>query len=119
MDTSDAFVTLRRYERKEVAAMLNISDAWLKKWVTGRCVPHQRSGTVRGVWFTYDDAVAIGRMLPELMTGRQANSRAEGHAASQPVLDADRAAAPEPMAVTPIGEALELFGGLRSLRSAT
>ena len=38
--------------------------------------PHQWSGAVRGVWFTYDDIVAIGQMLPKLMTGTQANSRA-------------------------------------------
>ena len=36
--------------------------------MTGHKVPHQRSGKPgprqRGVWFTYDDILAIGRMLP-------------------------------------------------------
>ena len=77
MDTTDAFVKLRRYSRAEVAAELNIYETWLKKWVTARCVPHQRSGEERGVWFTYDDMLRIGKMLPELMTTRQANGVAE------------------------------------------
>lgn len=38
-----------------------------------RAVPHQRSGKTRVVWFTYDDIIAIGRMLPQLITGIQAN----------------------------------------------
>ncbi len=29
------------------------------------------------MWFTYADICEIGRMLPSLMSGRQANSRAE------------------------------------------
>lgn len=73
--------TLRRYTRDEAATTLNIPATWLKVWVTAGQVPHQRSGKPgprqRGVWFTYDDLVAIGRMLPELMSGRQANSRVE------------------------------------------
>jgi hypothetical protein len=47
MDTTDAFVTLRRYTRAEVAAELNIHETWLKKWVTARCIPHQRTERVR------------------------------------------------------------------------
>jgi len=60
------------YERAEAAQVLNIPETWLKRWVTARCIPHQRSGNPdgvqqRGVWFTWDDILAIGRMLPELI----------------------------------------------------
>lgn len=85
MTDHDDFTALRRYTRQEASARLNISDSWLKNLVTQRAVPHQRSGKPgprqRGVWFTYDDILAIGRMLPGLMTGRQANGRAERHTA--------------------------------------
>ena len=84
MYEDEDFKTLRRYTREEAAAKLNIDDLWLKAWVTANCVPHQRKGKVRGVWFTYDDVLAIGRMLPELMTKRQANGRAETGVATGP-----------------------------------
>lgn len=75
------FKTLRRYSRQEVAAILKVKDSWLKEWVWKRVVPHQRSGEPgphqRGVWFTYDDILATGALMPSLMSGRQANSRAE------------------------------------------
>lgn len=80
--TDDDFKTLRRYSRQEAAALLHIRDSWLKVWVTDDVIPHRRSGTPgprqRGVWFTYDDILAIGRMLPSLMSPRQANGRVEG-----------------------------------------
>jgi hypothetical protein len=44
MTDHDDFTALRRYTRHEAAARLNISDSWLKGWVTQRAVPHQRSG---------------------------------------------------------------------------
>ena len=67
---------VRRYTRAEAAQALNIPETWLKRWVTARCIPHQRSGDPngkqqRGVWFTWDDILAIGAMLPELTTKRQ------------------------------------------------
>ena len=73
----DDFKIERRYTRDEVAELLNIRDRWLKEWVSKNLIPHQRKGEVKGVWFTYADIRAIGRMLPELMTNRQANARAE------------------------------------------
>ena len=47
--------------------------------MTGHKVPQngKPGPRQRGVWFTYDDILAIGRMLPGLMTGRQANGRAQ------------------------------------------
>ena len=82
MTQLDEFTALRRYSRKQAACLLHIPDTWLKRWVTAHEVPHQRSGKPgprqRGVWFTYDDIVQIGRMLPSLMSCREANSRAEG-----------------------------------------
>lgn len=70
-----------------MAEVLNIPDTWLKRWVTARSVPHQRSGNPdgkqqRGVWFTAGDILAIGRMLPELMTARQAKTAAAADAHS-------------------------------------
>lgn len=53
-----------------------------------RVVPHQRTGKPgkrqRGVWFTYDDILQIGRMLPDVLSGRQANSRAESTPVDEP-----------------------------------
>jgi hypothetical protein len=73
----EQLATRRRYTRAEAAQALNVKDTWLKRWVTARCIPHQRSGDPngkqqRGVWFTWADILAIGEMLPELMTERQA-----------------------------------------------
>ena len=69
--------TVRAYKTKEVALLLGCKISWLETWVTKGLIPHQRSGALRGVWFTYDDMIATGRMMPSLMTPRQANSRAE------------------------------------------
>ncbi len=82
MTENDELKTLRRYTRQEAALMLNINDRWLKEWVSENLVPHQRKGQVRGVWFTYEDVVAIGGMLPTLMSDRQANGRSEVTAAT-------------------------------------
>ena len=75
------FKTLRRYTRQEAAAILQVKDSILRSLVSKRAVPHQRTGKPgkrqRGVWFTYDDILETGRMLPDLLSGRQANSRAE------------------------------------------
>lgn len=77
----EQLATRRRYTRAEAAQALNIKDTWLKRWVTARCIPHQRSGNPkgkqqRGVWFTWADILAIGDMLPELMTPGQAKRAA-------------------------------------------
>ncbi|MGY1833126.1 hypothetical protein ACI8AA_22150 [Geodermatophilus sp. SYSU D01180] len=86
---SEQLPTLRRYDCAEVAQILNIKDTWLKRWVTARRIPHQRSGNPdgvqqRGVWFTWADILAIGQMLPELMTPRQAKraAAADAHSAA-------------------------------------
>lgn len=85
MTYEDDFKTLRRYSRQEAAAILKVKDSILRNLVTKRAVPHQRTGEPgprqRGVWFTYDDILETGRMLPDVLSGRQANSRAEGPAA--------------------------------------
>ena len=81
----EQLATRRRYERAEAAQMLNISETWLKRWVTARCIPHQRSGDPhgkqqRGIWFTWADIQAIGDMLSELMSERQAKRAAAANA---------------------------------------
>ncbi|WP_457184946.1 hypothetical protein [Nocardioides sp. P5_E3] len=77
----DDFKTLRRYSRQEAAEILQLKDSILRTLVSKRAVPHQRTGKPgkwqRGVWFTYDDILQIGRMLPDRLSGRQANTRAE------------------------------------------
>jgi hypothetical protein len=114
MSTPEPFVTLRRYTRTEVAAMLNIPDTWLKRWVTDDAIPHRRSGAVRGVWFTYDDVLAIGVLLPALMTPRQANGRAERRSMGETVGPATDSAA----AMAASGDhSPARFHGLRSLHA--
>lgn len=93
----DDFKTLRRYTAAEVVAKLRIRPTWLKRWVSANAVPHQRSGTVRGVWFTYDDILAIGRMLPTLMTDTQANGRAQDAEGAEDVDGEVRIAAAPPL----------------------
>jgi hypothetical protein len=85
----EQLATRRRYTRAEAAQALNIKDTWLRRWVTARCIPHQRSGDPngkqqRGVWFTWADILAIGTMVPELMTERQAKRAAAADANSAP-----------------------------------
>ncbi len=63
--SNEQFATVRCYKRAEVAQILHIPDTWLKRWVTARRIPHQRSGNPggvqqRGVWFTWADILAIG-----------------------------------------------------------
>jgi hypothetical protein len=70
-----------------VVTALGIEKAWLKRWVTKRWVPHQRSGITRGVWFTWGDILAIGAMLPALMTTRQSSDLAAAGAPSDEQLD--------------------------------
>ena len=82
---NDQLATVRCYKRAEVAEILNIPETWLKLWVTARFIPHQRSGNPngkqqRGVWFTWTDILAIGDMLPELMTVRRAKKAAGANA---------------------------------------
>ena len=106
MIIDDDFKTLRRYTRREAATLLRIPEAWLKEWVTSRVVQHQRSGKPgprqRGVWFTYDDIVAIGRMLPELMTTRQANGRAEASSQTGPEAAQRADTTPAAVSVAPV-----------------
>ena len=92
MVIEEQLAAVRRYSRAEAAQVLNIPETWLKRWVTARCIPHQRSGNPdslqqRGVWFTYSDILALGAMLPELMTTRQAHSVAATRAPSEHQLD--------------------------------
>jgi hypothetical protein len=68
---NEQLAPLRVYRSADVVGALGIKKTWFKRWVTDRRVPHQRSGVVRGVWFTWNDIVAIGAMLPELMGGRR------------------------------------------------
>lgn len=103
--TTDPLALLRRHTRAEAASLLNVPESWLRRWVTEGRIPHQRSGKVRGVWFTYNDVCVIGRMLPELMVGsRQAASVGSF----------------TPMGgASPSDPALAEFAGLRSLRTAS
>lgn len=61
--------------------MLKVKDSIFKSLVSKRAVPHRRTGKPgkrqRGVRFTYHDILQIGRMLSDLLSGRQPNSRAE------------------------------------------
>lgn len=90
--------------------MLHIPPTWLKKWVTAKQVPHQRSGSVRGVWFTYSDVLRIGELMSDLMSGRQANSRAEQPRSADPAVPNDT------VDNGSLDLDLERFAGLRSLR---
>jgi hypothetical protein len=119
MIEDDDFKTYRRYTRQEAAAMLHIDDRWLKEWVTKQCIPHQRKGEVRGVWFTYADILAIGRMLPDLMTTWQANGRAEASVSTAPEPAVDAEATP-PAASADIGGSVsaEQLARFRNLRLA-
>jgi hypothetical protein len=114
MTDHDDLTRPRRYERLEVAELLNIKDTWLKVWGTADLVPHQRSGKPgprqRGVWFTYDDVMEIGRRLPTLMSPRQANHRAEAPPESTPAESVE-------VATEPDEDFLDQFAGLRSLRT--
>jgi hypothetical protein len=119
--------TFRRYSRQDAAALLNAPDSWLKTWVTDDVVPHQRSGKPgprqRGVWFTYDDILAIGKLMPSLMTARQANKRAEARpdpvpsppASLQPSLPVRGDVLQAVYAVSDVE--WDSFGGLTSLRA--
>lgn len=115
MDTFDDLRELRRYTSSEVVELLAIKPTWLKRWVTARAVPFQLSGEQRGVWFTYADIREIGRLLPSLMTGRQANSRAESGDASS---GADGGAEPAVIGGPVIGDdEFAAFLELRSMRT--
>jgi len=92
----DDFRKLRRYTRPEVAKLLNVSDGWLKKQVSKETIPFQKTGEVRGVWFTYDDVCTIGQLLPTLMSTRSPApviDPAVQEAAAYAVGDADVASA--------------------------
>jgi hypothetical protein len=73
-------------------------------------MPHQRSGKPdgkqqRGVWFTWADILAIGELLPELMTPRQAERTATTGA------DPADLGTPEPVSATLVEQWVTL--GLR------
>jgi hypothetical protein len=99
--------------RAEAAQLLNIKDTWLKRWVTARWIPHQRIAgpdgkQQRGVWFTWADILAIGDMLPKLMTAGQAKKAAAVAA------DPADLGAPEPVSAAVVEEWATL--GLRWVR---
>jgi hypothetical protein len=81
--TDDQLAAVRRYTSAEVVQMLNIPAKWLRELVRERRVPHQRTGPTKGVWFTADDVLKIGEMLPGLMAHRRESSKA-GPADGQP-----------------------------------
>lgn len=105
---------VRRYTRIEAAEALNISQYWLRDWVAEGRVPHRRKGKQRGVWFTWEDIIAIGEMLPALMTSRQGTGRAEA-ATGDAGADAGPSAGGTTAGLPP--DVLASFAGLRSLRS--
>ncbi|MGY2085906.1 hypothetical protein [Blastococcus sp. SYSU DS0539] len=74
--TDEQLAAVRCYTSAEVVRMLNMKQKWLKDLVRERRVPHQRTGTTKGVWFTADDVLKIGEMLPNLMSHRRNSSEA-------------------------------------------
>lgn len=106
----DDFRAIRCYGRAEAAKMLKVKEYRLKRWVTARSVPHQRSGLERGVWFTYEDLQWIGQHLHELMPLHRASSAGGGAAPSELRADGDGVSDED---------LLQHFGGLRSLRTGT
>lgn len=124
---SDELRTLKRYKRADAAQLLNIPEHWLRDWVSQDLVPHQRKGTTRGVWFTWEDIVSTGRALPTLMTSRQGNRRAEAQDPDSRDADAEEArtpdrdprvrlAAPSSTEGCDAEELLDRFAALRSSR---
>ena len=71
--TDEQLAVVRRYTSAEVVKMLNIPGKWLRELVRERRVPHQRTGLTKGVWFTAEDVLKIGEMLPELMAHRRSS----------------------------------------------
>ncbi|MGZ4658086.1 MAG: hypothetical protein ACXVGE_14275 [Blastococcus sp.] len=69
--TDEQLAAIRRYTSAEVVQMLNIPAKWLKELVRDDRVPHRRTGATRGVWFTAEDVLKIGEMLPDLMSRRR------------------------------------------------
>jgi hypothetical protein len=112
-----------------------VPKPWVKDWITDRAVPVQQSGTERGFWFTYADIVAIGQMLPELMTLRQRDARAErglppldscpdGAIATASIalpsvehLAPEKSASATPVAEGSLASILEMFGSLQAVRA--
>jgi hypothetical protein len=74
--TEEQLAAVRRYTSAEVVQMLNIPAKWLKELVRERRVPHQRTGPTKGVWFTAEDVLKIGEMLPDLMSRRRSSGEA-------------------------------------------
>jgi hypothetical protein len=92
--TEEQLAAVRCYTQADVVEALKIKKTWLKRWVSAGCIPHQRSGDPngkqqRGVWFTAEDVLKIGRMLPVLMTTRQSKAAVAMNA------DPARSGAPE------------------------
>jgi hypothetical protein len=79
--TEEQLAAVRLYTAGEVVTMLRLKPTWLKNWITQQRIPHVRSGAERGVCFTAEHVLEIGRMLPELLGGRRGSS---GMAATQP-----------------------------------
>jgi hypothetical protein len=74
--TDEQLAAVRRCTSDEVVKMLNIPAKWLKELVREGRVPHQRTGPTKGVWFTAEDVLNIGEMLPELMSHGRTSAEA-------------------------------------------
>jgi hypothetical protein len=99
--TEEPFAAVRCYTSAEVVKMLNMKEKWLKELVCERRVPHQRTGPTKGVWFTAEDVLNIGEMLPALMSYRRM-SRGAGPADGQP----DDGVPPRPAQAEPTAQLL-------------
>jgi hypothetical protein len=90
--TEEQLAAVRRYKPAEAVQSLNIPAKWLKNWVREGRVPHRRPGK-RRVWFTAEDILEIGRMLPELMSqGRTSPAMTEEQLADHRVCKPEVAA---------------------------
>ena len=96
------FRTLRRYTRSEAAIALNLPPYLLRDWVSARRIPHQRTGRVKGVWFTHADVTWIGAHLADLMPSPRSSTPLTAGPADDADADADL---------------VNRFAGLRSCRS--
>lgn len=121
----DDFKTLRCYSRQEAAVILKVKESILRSLVSKRAVPHQRTGKPgerqRGVWFIYDDILETGRMLPDVLSGRQANSRAEVPVAGAEPTEGEHPEEPDALVVQAItrdvpDDELARYSELASLR---
>ena len=116
MTENDDLKRLRRNTRAEAAATLNIphlAEGLGDRWSDATSAQRQARPPATGRVVHLRRHLEIGRLLPSLMTGRQANSRAEGSIAPVAVNEANVAMS---VATEVSDEDLACFLNLRSAR---